>query len=147
MNETEAILRQQIHAHINSRRKEIYDSVKELGKKAAQAFPKDQRQMRSLENLAFRSRSVVDLFDFIKNQTGKSNKDEKWLKGRFGPELLEQLVGLSTKAEQIARVVGLAKDGDDWRRWLPVIHQELARETIRYLVSDYLYNCQEVKYA
>jgi hypothetical protein len=81
----------------------------------------------------------VDVFDFVKSQTGRSDRDEKWLKDRLGPELLEKLEGLSKTAENIAEAVGIAKGSEKWNRWVPLVHKELAQEMIRYLVSDYLY--------
>jgi hypothetical protein len=141
MNDTDMLIRQKIHAHIGSRtqEREFQNDLKELGRKACRAFPKEIRQMRSLENIAFRSRSVVDVFDFVKSQTGRSDRDEKWLKDRLGPELLEKLEGLSKTAENIAEAVGIAKGSEKWNRWVPLVHKELAQEMIRYLVSDYLY--------
>lgn len=117
-----------------------------LGVHATEAFKKDKRPMRSLENIAYGTADVTDIFDFIKRQTGKTTRKEKWryfMEGEeleFGPRLLEKLENLRKKAEEIRKQVLGEEVSEPQRRDRELdIHLELVQSYIRHLVSHFLY--------
>jgi hypothetical protein len=116
-----------------------YDNTKELAAVALKAF-KDRRPMRSLEALAFRARSPVDVFTFVKSQTGKEGKkDQGWRHDDFGTRLLTALEELQADAKSIVQDVFGSAEGAQGEEWLMEVHLGLIRLYVRHLVSHYLY--------
>jgi len=129
----------QLHQRLARKGQDYYEQAKELAGVAVnkKAFGDDRRQMRSLETLAFRARSPVDVFAFIKSQTGKEGKKEGWRYNDFGRRLLTHLEELKGEAtELVQQVYGNTQDAGR----LLEVHLELVRLYIRHLVSQYLYD-------
>lgn len=100
----------------------------------------DRSQVNNLENIAYSTDRLSDIYDFLKKQTGRPGKlGQKWQYENVGPELLSALSSLSREANQIATTVRTeypeAIDDDAARR----IHLELCREYLKHVAAHYQY--------
>lgn len=114
----------------------FYRKTEELGQKANPLLPKSQ--MEKLQNVAYSCDKVVDIFDYLKNQTGKDLKKESWAKDGLGQLFLETLTDLNKSRERLIRKIEeqeLILDEFDRQK----IYLELCREFIRHTVAQYLY--------
>lgn len=137
---SEAITAQlQLQRLLASDSQKYYDVTARLADSTVDAF-RDRRQMRSLETLAFRARSPVDVLTFIKSQTGKEGKkDQGWRYRDLGKTLLTDLERLGGEARQRVQKIYGAIEGDLGEERVMRVHLELIRLYIRHLVSHYLY--------
>jgi uncharacterized protein YaaR (DUF327 family) len=116
------------------------DNTKAFGKKAKNAFAeKHKSQMRNLENIANSTLKASDVLDYIKRQTGRSEKDKMWKKDNFGNELLDKLEKeLKKKRDQISDKLSVTKEIDRLDIYLMLI-----REFIKQIVVHYEYELGE----
>lgn len=135
----EVAIRKRVSAASDS----YYEDAKVLGEAAWHAFEEKSRsQVAGLETIANSATRVADILDFIKRQTGRAKRDQKWRYGKFGENLLEKLDQRLRKDAQ-AIFENVQRDitshqlhEDDQRR----IHILLCREFIRHLSAHYLYS-------
>lgn len=83
---------------IESDRDEFREKSKQMGTMFFEAFSKKggMSQVRNLENIAYNSNKLSDIFDYIKGQTGKCKRqDSEWRYKNFGKNLLEIVEGLN----------------------------------------------------
>ena len=114
----------------------MYKETEEMGMLAKQNL--ERAQMKKLQNLAYSSNKVVDIFDYIKNQTGKDNRQMNWAKASLGEKFLKKLVGLKSKRDNLVeKLQGQNFEVNDFDR--QKIYLELCREFIRHTVAQYLY--------
>lgn len=97
-------------------------------------------QVHGLENIAYSTDRLSDIYDFLKKQMGRPGKlGQRWRRENVGQDLLSALSGLSREANQIARTVAAeypeAIDDDASRR----IHLELCREYLKHVAAHYQY--------
>ena len=127
-----------IRKHISKKSDEYYGDTAEFGRLAWENFGKNRTQIRNLENIANSSTAMADVLDFIKKQTGKS---DKWRRQDFGRKLLERirepLLGDANAIIQLVKesVNTHGIETDDLRR----THILLCREFIRHLSAHYSY--------
>jgi len=101
----------------------------------------DRAQVHNLENIAYSTDRLSDIYDFLKKQTGRPGRlGQKWQHENVGPELLSALSSLGREANQIATTVRIeypeAIDDDAARR----IHLELCREYLKHVAAHYQYS-------
>ena len=101
----------------------------------------DKAQVHGLENIAYSTDRLSDIYDFLKKQTGRPGKlGQKWQYENVGPDLLSALSSLGREANQIATAVRAeypeAIDDDAARR----IHLELCREYLKHVAAHYQYS-------
>ena len=115
----------------------MYESTGEMGTQMAKQ-KLQKNQVSNLQNVAFSSNKTVDIFDYIKNQTGKDEKRENWAQNKLGEKLLNQLVGLKSKAEKIiVRLKDQHVEIDEFDKQR--VYLELCREFIKHTAAQYLY--------
>lgn len=100
----------------------------------------DRSQVHSLENIAYSTDRLSDIYDFLKKQIGRPGKlGQRWRHRGVGQDLLNALSGLNRKARDIANIVRAdypeAIDDDAGRR----IHLELCREYLKHVAAHYQY--------
>lgn len=88
----------------------------------------DRSQVRGLENIIVSTGRFSEIINYVKNQTGKEKKENKWR--TVGPILITQLEQLEKKASEIA-------EGDMAARM--EVKLRLARGWARQVVAYYLY--------
>jgi hypothetical protein len=108
--------------------------TKEMGKIAAEAFGETKHPMRSLENIANSARKVSDVLNYIKRQTGKSDKGKKWKHDGFGEKLLKFIEDTCLKERD--RICKNLNVSDATRL---DVYLMLIREFIRQMVVYYEY--------
>lgn len=101
----------------------------------------DNSQVRGLENIAYCTDRLSDIYDFLKKQMGRPGKlGPKWRHDNVGRDLLDALTGLSRNAGDIANIVHseypAALDEDAERR----IHLDLCREYLKHVAAHYQYS-------
>ncbi len=101
---------------------------------------KGMTQVRNLENIAYSTDRLSDIYDFLKKQMGRPGKlGEHWRHEGVGRELLDSLTWLRKQARKIANDV---KDkhaqgvNDDTERQ---IHLTLCREYVKHVAAHYQY--------
>ncbi len=109
----------------------VSDGYYQTAEKIARQMRKELKtaQIRGLENVAYTTDKVSDIFDLIKRQVGRS----RWPIG-LGEELLRRLNEQRNEAERIAK--SLNPDDDDLPR---LIHLLLCREFIKHLATHFVY--------
>lgn len=108
--------------------------AEKMGKIAAKAF-ETKRPMRNLENIANGAMKVSDVLNYVKRQTGKSSKGEKWKKDGFGEELLNIVENRHLKErDRICEKLRVSSEETRLDVYLLLI-----REFIRQLVVYYEY--------
>lgn len=106
-----------------------------LGIIANEAFKGTKHSMRSLENIANSAMKVSDVLNYIKRQTGKSEKTKQWKKDEFGSELLKIINELIlNRRERICQQQNITSEETRLEVYLLLI-----REFIRQLVVYYEY--------
>ena len=126
-----------IRKRISLESEAMYAETEEMGMLMAQQ-KLNKTQVSNLHNVAFSSNKTVDIFDYIKTQTGKDNEGDNWAKNRLGEKLLKKLGSLKSKADKIAASFKDQKieiDEFDQQR----IFLELCREFIKHTVAQFLY--------
>ena len=100
----------------------------------------DTGQIRNLENIAYSTDRLSDIYDFLKKQMGRpGDLGKKWRDQDVGQELLKTLSGLRKKAREIVKEVRQAYPqgvGDDTERQ---VHLMLCREYLKHVAAHYLY--------
>ena len=108
----------------------------------------DTGQIRNLENIAYSTDRLSDIYDFLKKQMGRpGDLGKKWRHQGVGQELLDTLTHLRKQARAIVR--GDEKTGiegvkqrypqgvdDDTERQ---VHLMLCREYLKHVAAHYLY--------
>jgi len=124
----------------------FYTRAQALAETAFMAFAKNKNkaQIRNLENVAYSSRKISDVMDFIKNQTGKAPRDKTWRYKKdnkdFGTLLLDQIEALEkTSIEVVQRLKKLTITIQDETEGKRNIHLRLIREFVKQISSHYLY--------
>lgn len=97
-------------------------------------FDKGLTQVRNLENVAYSTDRLSDIYDLLKKQIGRSDQGKRWRHQGVGQEILDALSGLGREARQIANQVD--KDNPDLPRQ---VHLALIREYVKHLAAHYLY--------
>ena len=116
-----------------------YKSTESFGESARQVFGSNKKsQIRNLESIAYSTSKLTDIYDFIKNQTGKAKENREWRKDSFGKDLLNKLIDLRKDAKAIFNK--LDKEDHDLIR---IIHLRLIRNFIKQLSAHYLYALAE----
>ena len=100
----------------------------------------DKGQIRNLENIAYSTDRLSDIYDFLKKQMGRSGKlGEQWRHDGVGQELLSTLMGLRKSASTIVKGVPQEYSqgvGEDTERQ---VHLMLCREYLKHVAAHYLY--------
>lgn len=106
------------------------DRAKELAKRMQDDKKKPTpTQVRGLENVAYSTEKVSDIFDLVKKQTGRG----QWSL-ELGQDLLSGLDKCQDDARRIARIVG--PDDSDLPRQ---VHLLLCRELIKHLAAHFMF--------
>jgi len=100
----------------------------------------DTSQIRNLENVAYSTDRLSDIYDFLKKQMGRPGKlGQQWRHQAVGQELLNTLTGLHDRARAVLKQVpqgySQAVDTDTGRR----VHLMLCREYLKHVAAHYLY--------
>jgi hypothetical protein len=106
----------------------------------------DTGQIRNLENIAYSTDRLSDIYDFLKKQMGRPGKlGKKWRQDGVGQELLDTLTGLRKQARKIVEgdkeTEGVKQkyprgvDEDTKRQ----VHLMLCREYLKHVAAHYLY--------
>jgi len=115
----------------------LYAQAEPLAQKLLQAYGKGEQgptQIRNLENLAYTTDRLSDVYDLLKRQIGRSAPSQHWRFEGVGQEVLDALAGLSEPARLIANRLKAA-DPDLPRQ----VHLMLIREYVKHLAAHYLY--------
>lgn len=108
----------------------------------------DTSQIHNLENIAYSTDRLSDIYDFLKKQMGRPGKlGQQWRHQGVGQELLDMLTGLRKRAREI--VEGDKKDktkgvkqqypqgvDEDTERQ---VHLMLCREYLKHVAAHFLY--------
>jgi len=141
---------QRVMAHLAIRRAVAQASDSLFGKaegpaeKLRDAFRKEQEkgttQIRNLENIAYSTDRLSDIYDFLKKQIGRPGElGKKWRHQGVGQELLDTLPRLRQNARAIVKdVKQLYPQGvdEDTERQ---VHLMLCREYLKHVAAHYLY--------
>lgn len=100
-----------------------------------QAAGLDTGQIRNLENIAYSTDRLSDIYDFLKKQMGRPGKlGQQWRHEGVGQELLETLTGLRKQARKIVQSVEKELQED-----LPEgVHEDTERQVHLMLCQEYL---------
>jgi len=130
----------------------LFEKAQGPAEKLQAAFHQEQEkgttQIRNLENIAYSTDRLSDIYDFLKKQMGRpGDLGKKWRHQGVGQELLETLIGLRKQARTI--IEGNEKAGiegvkqkypqgvdDDTERQ---VHLMLCREYLKHVAAHYLY--------
>ena len=121
----------------------VSDSLFETAQGAAEKLQRaglDTSQIRNLENIAYSTDRLSDIYDFPKKQMGRPGKlGQQWRHQGVGQELLDTLTGLCKRARAIVKEVPEAYsqgvDADTERQ----VHLMLCREYLKHVTAHYLY--------
>lgn len=143
MNHEEWLLKLKIDKMVAIESDNFYEESEELGNIAAEAFKdKDQQkgnsQINGLKNICYSAHRLADIYDYIKRQTGRSEKEKKWGFKGFGSELLQKLKGLGDCAQGIVEKAGIVEE-EQKLAWQRQIHILLCREYVKHLAAHFLY--------
>ena len=112
-------------------------------KKLRAAFSDTEKgttQVRNLENIAYTTGKLSDIYDFLKRQMGRPGKlGEQWRNDNVGQDLLTELSGLQKDAQEIKDEVKKKFPlgvGDDTARQ---IHLRLCQEYIKHVAAHFQY--------
>lgn len=101
---------------------------------------KGMTQVRNLENIAYSTGKLSDIYDFLKKQMGRpGDLGQQWRRDGVGQRLLKELSDLRTDAKNIVEEVKKAyQEGieDDTVRQ---VHLMLCREYIKHVAAHYQY--------
>jgi hypothetical protein len=100
----------------------------------------DTGQIRNLENIAYSTDRLSDIYDFLKRQMGRpGDLGKKWQYQGVGQDLLNTLADLHKSAREIVgevrREYSQGVDEDTERR----VHLMLCREYLKHVAAHYLY--------
>ena len=100
----------------------------------------DTGQIRNLENIAYSTDRLSDIYDFLKKQMGRpGDLGKKWRYQGVGQELLDTLIGLRKQARDTVKGVpqeyAQGVDEDTERQ----VHLMLCREYLKHIAAHYLY--------
>jgi len=100
----------------------------------------DTGQIRNLENIAYSTDRLSDIYDFLKKQVGRPGKlGQQWRQDGVGQELLNTLTSLRKRAREIVKGVRQeypqGVDEDTERQ----VHLMLCREYLKHVAAHYLY--------
>jgi hypothetical protein len=132
---------------------ELMAAIQDRAKRLVQARKLDNAQVRNLENIAYSTEKISDITDYLKQQIGRSNSNERWRYQDVGQDILTDLTGQNLPTEpmdkprflmraQVEEIVGRLSDkysqawSDELRRR---IYLGLCREYVRHLTANYLY--------
>ncbi len=145
------LLRYAIRFRVNqvSDSPDMHQAVQARAMSLVQASKLDMAQIRKLENIAYSAEKVSDITDYLKQQIGRSNRDEKWRYNNVGEEILtdwlaveadERSIQIQKQVKQIAAELladyGEVIDKMELERQLRLL---LYREYIRHMTAHYLY--------
>ena len=117
----------------------MYSETEKMGMVAKLVL--NRSQIKGLQNIAYASNKTVDIFDFIKNQTGKDHEKKNWAKNNFGTLMLEKLTGLSSRRTKLVQKLQEQNiEPDDFIRHR--IHLDLCREFIKHTAAQYHYGME-----
>jgi hypothetical protein len=101
---------------------------------------KGMTQVRNLENIAYSTGKLSDIYDFLKKQMGRpGDLGAQWRREGVGQQLLNDLTALRKDAKEIADQVRgkyAAGTGDDTERQ---VHLMLCREYVKHVAAHYQY--------
>ncbi len=100
----------------------------------------DTSQIRNLENIAYSTDRLSDIYDFLKKQMGRPGRlGQQWRHQGVGQELLDILTGLRKRACAIVKGIpqeySQGVDEDTERQ----VHLMLCREYLKHVAAHYLY--------
>lgn len=132
----------------------LFEKAQEPAEKLRDAFRKEQEkgttQIRNLENIAYSTDRLSDIYDFLKKQMGRPGKlGRQWRHQGVGQDLLSTLMDLRRKTrkkdkeckgareivEEVRKKYPEGVDEDTERQ----VHLMLCREYLKHVVAHYLY--------
>jgi|LSQX01.1.fsa_nt_gb hypothetical protein len=118
----------------------LYETTIQLAETAARALKK--AQINGLQNVCYSTKRLSDIYNFIKKQTGKSEKGKDWRKNDFGKRLLTDLESLAERARSLVEQLALT-DAKAKREWERRVHLILCREYVKHLAAHYFFKLNE----
>ncbi|RLJ03188.1 MAG: hypothetical protein DRP08_03820 [Candidatus Aenigmatarchaeota archaeon] len=117
----------------------LFEGAQGLGEKLRQANL-DTGQIRNLENIAYSTDRLSDIYDFLKKQMGRPGKlGQQWRHQGVGQELLDTLTGLRKRASATVKGVGQKYPQGVHRDTERQVHLMLCREYLKHVAAHYLY--------
>jgi len=100
----------------------------------------ESSQIHNLENIAYSTDRISDIYDFLKKQMGRpGNLGQKWRHKGIGQKLLEDLSRLHDRARKIVRCLKekypQGVDEDTERQ----VHLLLCQEYLKHVAAHYFY--------
>ncbi len=122
----------------------LFEKAQGPAEKLYDAFRREQEkgttQIRNLENIAYSTDRLSDIYDFLKKQMGRPGDLGKiWRHQGVGQELLKTLSDLRKEAQEIVKGVRQAHPqgvDEDTERQVDLM---LCREYLKHIAAHYLY--------